>query len=304
MHNHLGHLPQRQQDELELVTRLLMTEFTATTERSGQSWRRNGKILKIILFGSYARDDWVDAPESGYQSDFDLLIVVSHKDLTEIADYWYVAEDKILHDPSIDRLVNIIVHTMDEVNSGLVRGKQFWGDIARDGIVLYELPGHPFATPRPISPRDAYEMAKRYCAKWLDKVDSALSLVPTLIEKDTEASRNDAAFLIHQAAERAYTCFLLVHTLYVPRSHNIKLLRSLVEDRDKRLIEVWPRAKRRDRRRFELLKRAYVEARYSDNYGIDVEDLLVLEKCVKRLRNLIEQVCQEHVERLREAADS
>src|SRR3546814_16993609 len=71
-------------------------------------------ILKIILFGSYARTDWVDEPENGYQSDFDLLIIVSHADLTDIADYWYVAEDKILHDDNVRRPVNIIVHTLDE----------------------------------------------------------------------------------------------------------------------------------------------------------------------------------------------
>jgi len=43
----------------------------------------------------------VDDPENGYQSDFDLLIIVSHADLTDIADYWYVAEDKILHDERV-----------------------------------------------------------------------------------------------------------------------------------------------------------------------------------------------------------
>jgi hypothetical protein len=67
--------------------------------------------------------------------------------------------------------------------------------------------------------------------------------------------------MLHPAVERSYACFLLVRTNYVPRSHNIKFLRSLAEDQDKRLIEAWPRETKVDRRRFELLKRAYVEAR-------------------------------------------
>src|SRR3546814_20113938 len=74
---------------------------------------------------------------------------------------------------------------------------------------------------------------------------------------------NDAAFNFHQAVERAYICFLLVRTLYFPRSHNIKFLRSLAEDNEPRLIEAWPRDRRLDRRRFQLLKRASVAARYS-----------------------------------------
>ena len=98
MRTNIDHLPQVQQDELARVVRILMDGFEEATARATQPWRRGGKIYKIILFGGYARDDWVDEPENGYQSDFDLLIVVSHRDLTEIADYWYVAEDKILRD--------------------------------------------------------------------------------------------------------------------------------------------------------------------------------------------------------------
>ncbi len=111
---------------------------------------------------SAPREDWVDEPENGYQSDFDLLVIVSHEDLTDIADYWYVAEDKILHDAAIGRPVNIIVHTLHEVNQALERGEYFWVDIARDGIALYELPNHALTAPKPLAPMDAYQMAQRY----------------------------------------------------------------------------------------------------------------------------------------------
>src|SRR3546814_19537610 len=67
---------------------------------------------------------------------------------------------KILCDASIRRPVNIIVHSLDDVNQSLKRGEYFWVDIARDGIVLYELPCHPLATPMPLTPADAYAMAK------------------------------------------------------------------------------------------------------------------------------------------------
>jgi uncharacterized protein len=40
-----------------------------------------------------------------------------------------------------------------------------------------------------------------------------------------------------------------------------------------RLVDAWPRETRVDRRRFELLKSAYVEARYSASYEIGIEDL-------------------------------
>ncbi|WP_150125559.1 nucleotidyltransferase domain-containing protein [Sphingomonas sp. LM7] len=97
----LDHLPEAQQSELARVRQTLMDEFTNAISTSTQPWKKNGKILKIILFGSYARDDWVDEPENGYQSDFDLLVVVSHEDLTDVAGYWYIAEDKIQRDPAV-----------------------------------------------------------------------------------------------------------------------------------------------------------------------------------------------------------
>lgn len=299
MRTEIDHLPPRQQNELERAKQTLMDEFTSAVSRATQPWKKNGKILKIILFGSYSRDDWVDEPENGYQSDFDLLVIVSHKDLTDVADYWYVAEDKIQRDPEIARPVNIIVHTLEEVNQSLRRGEYFWVDIARDGIMLYELPGSALTTPMPHSAADAFEMAQSYFGDWLAKIDSALKLATFAI---TEGERLDAAFLLHQAAERAYIGFLLVRTHYFPRSHNIKFLRSLAEDKEPRLIAAWPREMRSDRRRFELVKRAYVEARYSDSYEISPEDLAAISSCVRTLREIVEEVSLERLAQLRSDA--
>lgn len=305
MKSNIDHLPQVQQDELARVVRTLMAEFEQATSRATQPWRRDGKIYKIILFGSYARHDWVDEPENGYQSDFDLLIVVSHRDLTEIADYWYVAEDKILRDDAIPRPVNIIVHSIDEVNRALKRGEYFWVDIVRDGIALYELPQHELATPMPASPQDALYMASEYFAAKLGDVDVWLQTAAGQARQDDDPVRyrRHAAFNLHQAAEAAYACFLLVRTLYFPRSHNIRFLRSLAEDSEPRLIAAWPRATKVDRRRFELLKRAYVEARYSASYEISREDIEALTACVRRLRDLVEVVSRERLEELRGAAE-
>ena len=292
----LDHLPDTQQAELARVRDTLMAEFAQAISTATQPWKKNGKILKIILFGSYSRNDWVDDPENGYQSDFDLLVIVSHEDLTDVADYWYIAEDKILHDPAVQRPVNIIVHSLDEVNKALQRGEYFWVDIVRDGVVLYELPCHALATPKPLTAADASRMAQEYFDRWLPSIDA---FVRGAGYAKGDGDLNKAAFDLHQATERLYICFLLVRTLYFPRSHNIKFLRSLSEDKELRLIDVWPRATRLDRRRFELLKRAYVEARYSPSYEITADDLNALAEWVKRLREIVEAVCIERLDELR-----
>ncbi|MNS61805.1 HEPN domain protein [compost metagenome] len=185
---------------------------------------------------------------------------------------------------------------MAEVNQALTRGEYFWTDILRDGVVLYQLPGHPFATPKPLTAQQAVEMAEGYLANWNAKVAEALAGAEFYIQR---GNRKDAAFLLHQATERAYACFLLVHAFYFPRSHNIKFLRSQAEALDRCLIDAWPREQKIERRRFELLKRAYVEARYSDQYDLTPEDLDWLMAGVKRLRQLVDQACRDRIAALR-----
>ncbi|MCA0210932.1 MAG: HEPN domain-containing protein [Proteobacteria bacterium] len=305
MKTEIDHLPAKQQGELERIKAVLMEEFARSIERATQPGKRNGKILKIILFGSYARDDWVDEPENGYQSDFDLLIIVSHEDLTDISDHWYIAEDKILRDPEVGRTLNIIVHTLADVNRALSRGEYFWVDIIRDGILLYDLPNHPLATPKPLTPVDAYEMAVGYFDKQVKSAQNWMKMAQLAGDQELDQDwLNKIAFNLHQAVETIYACFLLTTTLYFPRSHNIKFLRSLAESREPRLVEAWPRDSKIDRRRFELLKRAYVEARYSASYEISAADLEALAASAERLRAIVEAVCGAHIADLKKAAGS
>lgn len=292
MKSEIDHLPDQQQRELARIREILLEEFDTATTRATQPHKRNGKVLRIVLFGSYAREDWVDEPANGYQSDFDLLVVVSHEDLTDIADFWYLAEDRIARDPAIARPVNLIVHSLGEVNEALTRGEYFWVDIARDGIALYELPGHALATPQPLTPADAHRMATEYFDEWFESAEVFANTSRDLVR---QSRPKEAAFLLHQATERFYICYLLVRTLYFPRSHNIKFLRSLAEDKEPRLVEAWPRVAKKDRARFERLKRAYVEARYSASYAITTEDLDVLAASVSRLRDMVEEVCRERL---------
>lgn len=82
---------------------------------------------------------------------------------------------------------------------------------------------------------------------------------------------------MRQATERYYHCLLLTLTLtltvYAPRTRNLNFLRGQAEDVAFDLIEVWPRNARFGQRCFELLRQAYVNARYSKHYKITAEEL-------------------------------
>lgn len=87
-------------------------------------------------------------------------------------------------------------------------------------------------------------------------------------------------------------------TLYSPKSHKLNFLRSQAEQLDARLSEAWPRRTKFEQRCFELLRRAYVDARYSPHYKISPEELAWLGERVAALQGLVRQVCEERLAEL------
>lgn len=61
MKTDLSHLPGGKRRELEFVVEVLLAEFSKLTAMRKAPRLADGKVLKIILFGSYARGDWVSA---------------------------------------------------------------------------------------------------------------------------------------------------------------------------------------------------------------------------------------------------
>ena len=296
MRTDLDHLPPPKRNELEHVVRLLFEEFDAALKSATQPWKKAGRILKIVLYGSYARGDWVDDPAGGYRSDYDILVVVNDERLTDVVDYWSAADDRLMRDLTITKSlsapVNFIVHSLTDVNHQLERGRPFFVDIVRQGITLYEAEGFPFASVRMLPPQEATTEARKHFDKWFP---SAAAFLRMATGACVAGDLNEAAFVLHQATERLYHCIMLVITLYSPKSHKLNFLRSLAEDVEPRLIEAWPRATKFERRSFDLLRQAYVNARYSPHYVITGEELMWLSDRVSALRNLVETICVERL---------
>ncbi|WP_291051991.1 HEPN domain-containing protein [Hyphomonas sp.] len=302
MRTDLDHLPHGKQRELARVTEILFEEFADAMAGASSPTKKQGRILKIILFGSYARGTWVDEPHTakGYLSDYDLLIVVNQQSVVDFATYWYRAEDRIMRETSIRTPVNFIVHTMDEVNDALRQGQYFFTDIIKEGIALYDLKGStPFVTPQPQTAGEALTTAEKHFEVRFPRIEQALTGAKFYV---SVGNLRDAAFTFHQAVERAYTCLLLVETNYSPSTHSIKFLRSLAEQIDPNLITAWPRETKHDRRLFELLKRGYIDARYSEHYAITVEELAWLGERAEVLRELVGKRSQCKIEQLRDGA--
>jgi predicted nucleotidyltransferase/HEPN domain-containing protein len=294
----LDHLPEAKRQELERIVQVLFEEFEDATKNKQVATRKAARILKIVLFGSYARGDWVDDPIGGYKSDYDLLVVVNREELADVLEYWRTADEHLLREyETTKRLTapaNFIVHALDDVNRQLQRGRPFFVDIVRDGIALYEAPDHPFQQPKPLSPEEARKEAQGYFEEWFESANQFLETGSDHISKGARWSKK-AAFELHQAVERYYHCLLLVLTLYSPKSHRLSFLRSQAERLAPLMIAAWPRETRFEQRCWELLRRAYVDARYSPHYKITAEELAWLSERVGVLRGLVAKVCQDEL---------
>ncbi|MGV4793026.1 nucleotidyltransferase and HEPN domain-containing protein [Rhizobium sp. F40D2] len=295
MKSSLDHMPLRKQREIGRVLEILHEEFVDALKDGTAEFKKRGRILKIILFGSYAKGGWVDEPFTmkGYRSDFDLLIIVNNRKLCDFAEYWHKAADRLIHDKSIETPVSFIVHSRREVNTHLKEGQYFFSDIRKEGIVLYELDDEPLAQPLPLSPADRHRVAKEHFEERYPTADGFLDTSRYALSR---GRIKEAAFQMHQSIEQAYSCVLLTLTNYGPPSHNIKFLRSLAEEQDRRLAQAFPRDQHRERAWFNLLNEAYVKARYSKHFEISEEALGWLAEQTATLLTLVKTVCSEHLQ--------
>ena len=303
MRSDLDHLPEAKRRELEHVVGLIRDGFAFAISRRTMPALRGGKLLKIILFGSYARGDWVEDPVGRYFSDFDLLIVVDHEDLTDVPEFWAKTEDRLLAELSEGKAlrtpVSLIYHSLDDVNEKLRLGRYFFIDILREGITLFEEPGHPFAEPQPLSPQQALDETRAFFDEWFESASRRYELAIDALKK---GYLKEAAFDLHQATERLYQCLFLVRTLYTPKTHNLNRLRALAEDMEPSLKQVWPASNRDEKRAYARLREAYIKARYSREYRITEAELEWLGSRVELLKSLVERACRARLETLEQAA--
>ena len=303
MKTDLSHLPHAKQRELAHVVQFLFEEFSdAIVMAEGR--RKAGRILKIILFGSHARGDWVNEPHTskGYVSDYDLLVIVNQQELADL-DLWHNAEERLIRETQVTKVLrtpaNFIVHSLKDVNDALAQGRFFFMDIARDGIALYQSSETELHQPKPREPLDALEVAQEYFDEWFPTAGQFFRQYQHALN---DGASKIAVFDLHQATARLYHCLLLTMTSYTPHRHNIAFLRSLADKLDIRLVDVWPRDDRRSRALFTKLRDAYVKARYSKHYSITTEELEWLAVRIEVLGSVVHLVCTEKISELKRTA--
>jgi HEPN domain-containing protein len=97
---------------------------------------------------------------------------------------------------------------------------------------------------------------------------------------------NMAAFMLHQAAEQALRALIIIQTGLRINTHSIDKLMRYCSMFDYKLPDLFAKHNERDMKLYQLLQRAYIDARYRPDYSIkEVEIREIMEK-VKKASNL------------------
>lgn len=284
MKDSLGHLPEHKRGELARIV--------------GRIRERVADIQMIILFGSHTGDNWVeDIYTEGhttyeYLSDFDILAIVETNRTANSTNIWHKL-DKSINAMGLMTPVTIIAHDINFVNKKLEQSHYFFSDIKKEGIVLYDSGQSKLARRRKLDPTERSEIAKEDFKQWT-KSAKDFYFAYDLLFKNRKYKK--AAFLLHQATEAFYGTLLLVFTNYKPKTHDLKKLSRMAANYDAAFFKVFPQGTDEQKNCFDLLNRAYVEARYDPDYKITKKQLEYLAQRVKKLQRLTNKICKEKIE--------
>lgn len=277
----LDYLPQEKQAELAKIINLINEVLPSEM---------------IILFGSYARNEWVeekyDNEHFRYQSDFDILVIVETKNEAIQSRFEREIEERIEKTIDIKTPVSIIVHNVDFVNKRLSKAQYFFTDIKKEGVLLYDSGKFHLKESRELSLTQRKKIAEEDFNYWLNSANSYLKQYKLAIKENELAI---SAFLLHQTTERLFSGILLVFTRYKPNTHDLAVLKKLVNSVDSRLSHILPLDNSENKRLFKLLRKAYIDARYKPNYIITNDELSQLYQQVNELKKMGELICHEKI---------
>jgi HEPN domain-containing protein/predicted nucleotidyltransferase len=282
MKTSLEHLPEQKQQELQRAVEIICEEVNPDM---------------LILFGSYARGDWVEDLDREtlhyrYQSDFDLIVITETRQQASKIEQNSHLNQRLMK--TIHRTpISLIAEDIQFVNRRLRKSQYFYIDIKQEGILLYNSGKFGLAEPIELNTQERKKLAEEDFGYWFEKSVRFFQNFEINLEKEWYS---EAAFLLHQATERLYGAILLVFTRYKPSTHDLEKLSQRVASVEPRFLKIFPHGTEEEKYRFKLLRKAYVDARYKPGYKITQQELEWLAERVQHLQALTERLCKEKIE--------
>ena len=288
MKTSINYLPEQKRDELRRIVKCVLEVLPGCE--------------MIILYGSYARNTYVDYDQrieygirTCFMSDYDILVVtntrfqrhvISHI-LSKATDNYYKGMNR-----NESTTVQFIDESIDDLNKAIDKNRYFYTDIKREGIMLYNSGRYKLARRRKQNYREIKELAEEY---YNERFERGNEFLLGAIFYNEQGLHKMASFNLHQACENYYNSIILTFTLYSPKVHNLIKLSARAKTHSLESSKAFPRNTEEEKRLFDLLQDAYVQARYSLHFRITQEDIEALIPKVELLRDIARQCCEERI---------
>ena len=285
MKNSIDFLPERKQRDLRELAALIRDEVK--------------DVVMIILYGSYAANTYVERDERRdygvrtiYMSDYDLLVVTKRR----LGERESTVEARVRerfaagkNDENLPR-PQIINESISKLNDALTMGRYFYVEIVAKGIMLYDSGECQLATPGELDYAEIKKMAEEY---YDDKFSDGLDFFKGANFYYQEENYHMTAFMLHQATESFLKTIPLVYQLYGYKEHDLQFLIEKCKPYTLELAKVFPCDTNEEKRLFDLLRRAYLEARYNKkNFIVTKADIDALVPKIEQLCGIVEKVCK------------
>ena len=285
MKNSIDFLPERKQRDLRELAALIRDEVK--------------DVVMIILYGSYAANTYVERDERRdygvrtiYMSDYDLLVVTKRR----LGERESTVEARVRerfaagkNDENLPR-PQIINESISKLNDALTMGRYFYVEIVAKGIMLYDSGECQLATPGELDYAEIKKMAEEY---YDDKFSDGLDFFKGANFYYQEENYHMTAFMLHQATESFLKTIPLVYILYGYKEHDLQFLIEKYKPYTLELAKVFPCDTNEEKRLFDLLRRAYLEARYNKkNFIVTKADIDALVPKIEQLCGIVEKVCK------------
>src|SRR5829696_3819494 len=129
----------------------------------------------LLLFGSFARDVWVEDPVGGYLSDLDMLVIVKSPSMVDKVKLSSKIEDRARRITKPTSL-SLLVHDIKDVNEQLEKGFYFFSDIKKEGIMIYDSGQFHLAEPRERTLAERKAHAQMWFDQWFESAGEFYSM--------------------------------------------------------------------------------------------------------------------------------
>jgi HEPN domain-containing protein len=223
------------------------------------------------------------APTSHHISDCFLLILMEDLAGKEIHEW----QDKIENNCKTLMPVTTIVLQRSGFEDWLKENHPFAASVQQSALPIYNSGNFNYPNSNTITNDGTVKLPEIHPSEGLIKAKEFLA------GSDLFRIRNQntlAAFMLHQSAEQALRTLLKIGTGYHVNTHNIDRLIRYAGLVSYQLPDIFPQKTEQQKRLFGLLQRAYVDARYKEDYKISTDDLLYLAEKVQQIHDVLSAI--------------